>query len=95
MKYRLARSALRDLAQIGQYTRTTWGEEQARNYRDALKARFVWLTRNKSVWRRREEIGEGLYTYSEASHLIVFREYSYGIDILRVLHGRMDLRRHV
>jgi toxin ParE1/3/4 len=94
MKFRLTRPAIRDLTEIGRYTRETWGEEQARRYRTAITARLKWLCRNKSLWRERPELREGVYTYTEQSHIIVFREYEEGIEILRVLHQRMDLVSH-
>jgi plasmid stabilization system protein ParE len=36
MKFRLTRPALRDLAEIGRYTREQWGKEQARDYGIAI-----------------------------------------------------------
>jgi toxin ParE1/3/4 len=95
MKFRLTRPAIRDLTEIGRYTRETWGEKQARRYRTAITARLKWLCRNKSLWCERPELREGVYTYPEQSHVIVFWEYEDGIEILRVLHERMDLVRHV
>ncbi len=90
MKFRITRPAIRDLAEIGRYTRENWGEEQARHYRAALTARLKWLCRNKSLWHERPELGEGIHTFPEQSHVIVFREYENGIEILRFLHARMD-----
>lgn len=91
MKFRLTRPAVRDLAEIGQYTRQTWGEEQARRYRSAMTARLRWLCRNRSLWRERPEIQEGVYTYPEQRHVIVFRKFGDGIEILRIVHERMEL----
>ncbi len=95
MKFRLTRPAIRDLTEIGRYTRETWGEEQARRYRTAITARLKWLCWNKTLWRERPELREGVYTYPEQNHVIVFWEYEDGIEILRVLHQRMDLVSHV
>ena len=95
MKFRLTRPAIRDLTEIGRYTRQTWGEEQAYRYRTAITARLKWLCHNKSLWNERPELSEGVYTCHEQRHVIVFREYEVGIEILRVLHERMDPVRHV
>ena len=95
MKFRLTRPAIRDLTEIGRCSRESWGEEQARRYRTAITARLRWLCRNKSLWRKRPELREGVFTYRDQSHVIVFWEYEEGIEILRVLHERMDLVRHV
>jgi toxin ParE1/3/4 len=92
MKVKLTRPAVRDLAEFGRYTRQTWGDTQARRYRAALTARLRWLAGNKALWHERPELAGGIYTYSEQSHVIVFWEYADGIDVLRVLHARMDLK---
>jgi toxin ParE1/3/4 len=95
MKFRLTRPAIRDLTGIGRFTREAWGEEQAHRYRTAITARLPWLCHNKSLWKERPELREGVYSCHEQSHVIVFREYEEGIEILRVLHERMDRVRHV
>jgi toxin ParE1/3/4 len=95
MKFRLTRPAIRDLSEIGRYTRQARGEEQACRYRAAITARLKWLCRNKPLWNERPELSEGVYTRHEQSHVIVFREYAVGIEMLRVLHERMDPVRHV
>lgn len=91
MRFRLTRPAVRDLAEIGRYTLENWGEEQARRYRASLSARLKWLCQNPSLWRERPEIRQGVYTYREQSHVIVFWKCEEGIEVLRVLHERMDL----
>lgn len=95
MKVRLTRPAVRDLAEIGRLTRDNWGEGQARRYRKALTARFKWLCRNRTLWRRRADLPEGIFSYTEQSHVIIFWEYNQGIEILRVLHRRMDIKQHL
>ncbi len=95
MKIRLTRPAVRDLAEIGRYTRDRWGEKQARRYRAAISARLRWLCQNKSLWHARPELHEGICTYPEHSHVIVFKEYEDGIEILRILHERMDPARRL
>lgn len=95
IKVKLTRPAIRDLAEIGRYTRQNWGDTQARRYRAALTTRLRWLAGNKALWHERPELADGVYTYSEQSHVIVFREYADGIEILRVLHARMDLKQQL
>ena len=95
MKFRFTRPALFDLAEIGRHTKQMWGEDQARCYWSAMTARLNWLLRNKSLWHHRSELGEGVYTYPEQSHVIVFREYEQGFEVLRILHQRMDAERHI
>ena len=56
MKFRLTRPALRDLAEIGRYTRELWGKEQARDYGSAMTVRLKWLSRNEPLWHERPEL---------------------------------------
>jgi toxin ParE1/3/4 len=95
MKFKLTRKAKSDLDDIWNYTQIRWGAEQADIYIDILYNRFLWLTRNPSLWRQRDDIVEGLYSYHESSHIIFFRRYDKGIEIVRILHGRMDVQRHL
>ena len=50
---------------------------------------------NKNLWIPRDDIRDGLFSYSEGRHLIVFKETSGKLAVLRVLHERMDIRRQV
>ena len=95
MRYRLTRSARRDLEEISSYSTERWGAERAKVYLSALIARFAWLPRNRSLWRAREDIREGLFSYRESQHIIYFRSHREGIEIVRVLHARMDPDRHL
>ena len=94
MNYRLTAPAKEDLLSIWEYTTDRWNEQQADQYIDTLDTRFVWLTNTSSQWNPRPEMGNGIYTFPEQSHVIVFWELQSDIEILRVLHRRMDLQRH-
>ncbi len=95
MNFKLAHKATADLAGIWSYINTTWGAEQADTYLDALYLRFIWLTNNSSLWRPRNDVHAELYDYHEGSHVIFFREYDKGIEIVRILHDRMDVIKHL
>ena len=95
MIYRTSPDAESDLLSIWDFTARKWSEAQADLYIEGLVMRFAWLTQNKELWKSRPEIGENLYSYTEKSHVIIFREYSQGIEFLRILHGRMDLKQHI
>ena len=83
-----------DLAGIFEHTLENWGSDQASKYIDLLIARFKWLTTNRSLWRPRDDLRPGLYGQYEGRHLIVFREVEGDLQIVRVLHQRMDPARH-
>jgi len=95
MKWRVTGPARRDLDEIWSHTRANRSVRQADRYIDALVTRIVWLTRNKNLWIPRDDIRDGLFSYGEGRHLIIFKETSGQLAVLRVLHDRMDIRRHV
>jgi len=95
MKFRITTPARIDLESIWDFTDQYWGEAQADLYIDLLMIRFAWLLENKGLWLSRPDIQDGLYSYTEKSHVIYFSECSGNIDILRVLHGRMDPELHL
>ena len=98
MIYRLSVQAETDLADIWVYSAEQWNLEQADQYIDALLSRFDWLCDNPQLWRPRPDITEGLYSYPQQSHVIYFRAQGDPrglIEIVRVLHGRMEPARHV
>ena len=71
---------------------------EADRYIDALLSRFEWLCENPLLWKPRPEITEGLYSYPQQSHVIYFRAQGDPpglIEIVRVLHGRMEPARHL
>ena len=90
MKFHLSAKAKTDIADIWQYTNKAWGSKQADNYLDTLYNRLIWLTRNTTIWRQRNDILEGLYSCREGRHIIYFRNQENIIEIARILHDSMD-----
>ncbi|MEW6751412.1 MAG: type II toxin-antitoxin system RelE/ParE family toxin [Candidatus Latescibacterota bacterium] len=95
MTYVLSSAARDDLLSIWAYSAQRWGEDEADLHLDALVLRFAWLTRNAGLWHPRPELGSGLYSYPEKSHVIFLRQGDDRLEIVRVLHASMDPGRHV
>jgi toxin ParE1/3/4 len=96
--YRLSGRAQADLAEIWDYSAQHWSLDQADRYIDALVTRFVWLSENATLWQPRPDLVEGLYSYPQQSHVIYFRRGADApelIEIVRVLHGRMEPAKHL
>ncbi|MFZ4508405.1 MAG: type II toxin-antitoxin system RelE/ParE family toxin [Fimbriimonas sp.] len=98
----LADEALLDLANIDNTTATTWGEAQADRYTSFLTVEMRALAVAPETGRRiegREEYRTYLARFSGSrwshGHRILYREIEGGIEVIRILHSRMDLRRHV
>ncbi|HHJ15754.1 MAG TPA: type II toxin-antitoxin system RelE/ParE family toxin [Gammaproteobacteria bacterium] len=93
--YRLSPEAKKDLLAIRVYTRTKWGNLQAQKYIDALEKKCVELANSPHIGRERPEIKSGYRSLAEGKHVIFYRVSDGGIDILRILHGRMDIESHM
>jgi toxin ParE1/3/4 len=94
--YRKTRRADEDLKEIYRYTRRTWGRVQAELYIRGLEQRFRALADNPLTGIAREDLRpEGLRSVVHASHVVFYQPQPYGVLIVRVLHGRQDVRTHL
>jgi toxin ParE1/3/4 len=91
-QYRLTRRAEADLDDIAAYTLQHWGQTQMDAYIRALFDRFEWLASKPKVGRERPEIGRGVRSYPEGSHIVFYREVGTVIEIAAIPHQAMDVR---
>ncbi len=94
-EYRLRPRARADLDGIWNYTYATWGAKQARHYLGDLKRTFAKLARNPRQGKSRNDLYEGLRVHPAGKHLIFYLGLDVGVDVVRVLHERMDVQRHL
>ena len=95
IKFTLSEDALNDLRRVGRYTQKEYGVEQRKNYLAQLDKRFVQLSKSPHLGRERPEIKPGFKSIVEGKHVIFYRVKDTNIEILRVLHGNMDLKRRI
>ena len=93
--YVLSPRAQADIEEIWQYTTERWGHDQAERYIHALKQAIETIAREPSRGRASEHIRPGYRRYSVGSHVLFFRMVDGEIDLVRVLHQRMDFDRHL
>ena len=93
--YRLSEEAQNDLSEISRYTRENWGNKQAKHYLVELAAGFENLSNSPKLGKAREEIEKGLRSFSVARHIIFYRTVTDCIEVARVLHASMDIKRHL
>jgi toxin ParE1/3/4 len=83
-----------DIEGIWDYSADNWGPDQADRYtdeiRDACHAVAAGRKRGKLV-----DLRPGYLKLSTGSHMIYFRDYGDWLEIVRVLHGRQDVERHL
>jgi len=92
--YRLRPLAEADLEGIWTYTEERWSPEQADSYVRGLLDAFAGLAAGTKVGRP-ADVREGYSKYVVGSHVIYYVQGEDGIEVVRVLHGRMDVSRHV
>lgn len=96
-QYRLSRKAAEDLDRIWDYTVKEWSEEQAITYYRQIHQTVISLSSHTNIsGRPYEHIREGLLGYHVNRHIIFYRKATDGtILVSRILHEKMDFRRHL
>ncbi len=93
--YRLTPAAQVDLSSIWDYSRDHWGTEQAEAYIAEIRAAVERIAEDPRRGRPCDEIREGYRRYRTGSHLVFYVPRPDGVDVIRVLHERMDPSHHV
>lgn len=95
-KYVLSRKAISDLTEIWQYTRVTWSEAKADKYYELLTGAFLSVAAHPDLGKRYEEVKPGLFGLRVGQHILFYRTTTKNtIQIIRILHIRMDLNHHL
>lgn len=92
---RFAPAAQSDLQAIWNYADATWATAQAERYINGIRDAIEQLAGNPTTGRTMDEVGSGYRKRSVGSHFIVFRQAGDGIVVVRILHQRMDPKRHM
>jgi toxin ParE1/3/4 len=94
-RYVLSPRARVDIEEIYDYSAATWGIEQAEDYIRLLQSAIETVAEEPRRGRPCDELRKGYRKYAVGSHMLFYRAVDAGIDIVRVLHGRMDYERHL
>lgn len=94
-RYVLSPRAQADLSDIWDYTAERWGTDQADGYLRLLQHAMEAIADNPRKGHLCEEVRKGYRKYPAGSHVLFHRSIETGIDIVRVLHSRMDFEQHV
>ena len=93
-EYRLRPKARADIESIWNYTSRTWGTRQARHYLNGLRDVCTDLAKQPDMGRIRDDLCAGLRVYPSGKHLVFYLTVENGIDVVRILHERMDSTLH-
>jgi toxin ParE1/3/4 len=84
-----------DLDEIWDYTADRWGLKRAEAYIRQLWSDIAAVADRPSPGRECPQVRRGYHKYPSGSHLLFYRLTVDGIDVVRILHERMDYERHI
>jgi toxin ParE1/3/4 len=91
----LTEIARADLKSIRRYSSRAWGADRTAVYMAALGDTMKRLLTGTMVSRKRDDLRDGLQMATSGRHCIFFEADQSRVLVLRVLHDRMDYRRHL
>ena len=87
--FRLSPRAVTDLEEIWLYTLQSWSPEQADSYYYAIMAAVAALADGAKTGRA-VDIRDGYFKFAVGSHFVFYRKADSGLDVIRILHQRID-----
>ena len=93
--YALSNQADQDLTEIYIFSYQKFGPAKAASYLLALEETFWTLAENPHLGRQIDSIRKGYFRHEHVSHSIFYKMKGKDILIVRVLHQKMDAKRHI
>ena len=88
--------AINDLNDIWNYTFEKWSESQADKYYAAIRLACNGIETNPDIGKKYEGISVNLLGFKSGKHIIFYQIVSKErIEVLRILHERMDLKNRI
>ncbi|MEO7560380.1 MAG: type II toxin-antitoxin system RelE/ParE family toxin [Nitrosospira sp.] len=91
----LSPEAQKDFTCILRYTGERWGHEQLLTYRAKLNDALLLLSQSPQLGHQAAELPDTHRLYFFGSHVIVYRTRQDATEVVRILHQRMSITRHV
>lgn len=92
---KLSPLARQDFIDILRFTGEAWGQNQLLTYRDKINDALQAIGHNPQLGHRRDDLPETHRAYLVGVHVIVYRSDADSLGIVRILHQRMSLTRHL
>jgi len=89
--YSISKKAVSDLEEIWLYTVEHWSVEQADRYYNLIFDEIAYICKNEDAGKSIEHIRKGYRAAKVKSHLIFYKISNDVIEIVRILHERMDI----
>jgi len=93
-EFKLTHKAVEDLSKIWDYTFEVWSERQADKYYELLISNCQEIADNPNLGNNYEGITQNLLGIKTNRHIIFYRTLNENyVEITRILHERMDLKK--
>lgn len=91
--YYLTNKAVEDLTEIWNYTYEQWSETQADTYYFLLLDSCQTIANNPNRGKKYDVVHENILGFKSNQHIIFYTILSKNeVEIIRILHGSMDLK---
>ena len=95
-KFYLTNKAVEDLGEIWNYTVKTWSESQAEIYYSLIIDSCQELANKPNLGKSYEVVEKNVLGFKTGQHLFFYRIVKEKeIEVVRILHGVMDLKNHL
>lgn len=95
-RYVLSPAARVDVEQIWDYTCDRWDDKQAEKYVREIQRAIDRVVDSPEIGRACDEVRPGYRKHAVGAHTLYYRIAGVDvIDVVRILHQRMDVDRHL
>ena len=91
LPYVISKKAVSDLEEIWLYTAEKWSIDQADRYYNLIFDEIHFICKNIHAGKSMEHIRKGYRASKVKSHLIFYRVQNDTVEVIRILHERMDI----
>jgi toxin ParE1/3/4 len=95
MRYVLRPRAQRDIEDIWDYSATIWNVDQAEIYIRQIQRTLQLLADDPQLGRPCDDIRASYRKHPSGSHFVFYRILNDGIEVVRILHERMEFEQHL
>jgi toxin ParE1/3/4 len=94
-RFTLTPRAQADHSDIWEFTANRWGIDQAETYTRQLGAHVAMVAGNPALGSACPEVRTGYYKFASGAHILFYWIRDNCIEVVRVLHERMDYAQHL
>jgi toxin ParE1/3/4 len=91
LPYVISKKAVSDLEEIWAYTVEKWSINQADRYYSLIFDEIKFICSNVDAGKSMNHVRKGYRASKVKSHLIFYRVVNDVVEIIRILHERMDI----